>query len=134
MAASAVGPGTLTLGESGSLRSFASACTKAALTPSADSGDAMDFLDGSQSAGEVTETWTLDVTLAQTFETDSNLNWLLENSGQTMPYAYRPRSDAESTYTGTLQVVAAAIGGDVKTKNTSDVSFPLNGAPSLGEE
>lgn len=131
MAAKAVGPGTLTIGESGSTRSLAAECTKAALTPSTDTGDAMDFLDGSQSAGEVTETWTLDVTLAQTFETDSTLNWLLQHSGENLPYVYRPRSDSDSTYEGTCTVVSGAIGGDVKNKNTSDVSFPLDGAPTI---
>lgn len=130
MPAHALGPGSLEIGKSGSTKSFAAQTTKAALVPKSDTGDTIYFLDGSADAPEITEEWTLDVTLAQTFDKDSLLDWLLTNSGTTMPFTFRPRSDAESVYSGDLTVVSAQIGGDVKKKNTSDVSFPLAGAPT----
>lgn len=130
MPASALGPGTLEIGSSGSTKALAAETTAATLTPSTNSGDAINFLDGSTDAGEVTETWTLEVTLAQNYDSSSAINWLLDNTGSQMPFTYRPRTDSQSTYSGTLTVVSAAIGGDVKTKNTSDASFPLAGAPT----
>lgn len=130
--ANALGPGTLTLGASGTLKEFAAHTTATALEPSYSDGDAIDMLDGSVEKEQDEETWTLTATIRQELTVDAIEDWCLENAGEEIPFTFKPNNSVTKTYSGTVRVRAVTIGGDVKAKNTSDLEFPLLGRPTIG--
>lgn len=130
--ANALGPGTLTLGASGDLRQFAAHTTATSLVPSYSDGDVLNLLDGSTETEVDEETWALKGTFRQQLETDAIEDWCLTNAGEEMTFTFTPVDAVSKSYTGTVKIRAVNIGGDVKTKNTSDFSFPLNGRPTIG--
>lgn len=130
--ANALGPGTLTLGASGDLRQFAAHTTATSLVPSYSDGDVLNLLDGSTETEVDEETWALKGTFRQQLETDAIEDWCLTNAGEEMTFTFTPVDAVSKSYTGTVKIRAVNIGGDVKTKNTSDFSFPVNGRPTIG--
>ena len=42
-----------------------------------------------------------------------------------MPFEWVPNNKGKSKWTGNVNVSAVSIGGDVKSKNTNDFSFPV---------
>lgn len=130
--ANALGPGTLTLGASGDLRQFAAHTTATSLVPSYSDGDVLNLLDGSTETEVDEETWALEGTFRQELETDAIEDWCLTHAGEEMTFTFTPVDSVSKSYTGTVKIRAVNIGGDVKTKNTSDFSFPLNGRPTIG--
>lgn len=129
--ANALGPGTLTLGETGTLRQFAAHTTATSLVPSYSDGDVLDLLDGSTEREQDEETWALEGTIRQQLETDALEDWCLTNAGNEVLFTFKPVNSVTKTYTGTCRIRAVNIGGDVKTKNTSDFSFPIIGRPEI---
>ena len=129
--ANALGPGTLTLGASGTLKEFAAHTTATSLEPSYSDGDVIDLLDGSVEREQDEETWTLSGTIRQELTASALEDWCLTNAGTEMPFTFKPVNNVEKSYTGTVRVRAVTIGGDVKTKNTSDFEFPLIGRPEI---
>ena len=123
MPAHKLGPGLLTFGETGTPSEWGAQVTAAALEPEVEEGDALLFLDGSEDS-EDTETFNLTGTVAQSYDAQSLLLWAHENKGQTLPFTFKPREDQALTVTGQVKIRALKIGGDVKSKNTSDFSFP----------
>lgn len=130
--ANALGPGTLTLGASGTLKEFSAHTTSASLEPSYSDGDAIDLLDGSIEKEQDEETWTLSGEIRQELTVSALEDWCLENAGQEMPFTFSPVDSVAKTYTGIVRVRAVTIGGDVKTKNTSSFEFPIIGRPEIG--
>lgn len=130
MPAHKLGPGRLTFGETGEPSEWGAQVTAAALEPEVDEGDELLFLDGSEDTEE-TESYALTGTVAQSYDASSLLLWAHENKGQTLPFTFKPREDQALTVTGQVKVRALKIGGDVKTKNTSDFSFTGVGDYSL---
>lgn len=128
-----LGPGSLRIGEAASSREWGGDLSKTALTPNTSGEDAMPMLDGSNLDGEDTTTWTLDGTLVDQFTLDSLQNWALANAGKLLPFVWTPNDAGEVSYSGVIKVRPVGIGGDVKKKNTNDFSFPLSGAPTVGE-
>lgn len=130
--ANSLGPGTLTLGETGTERQFAAHTTATSLVPSYSDGDVLNLLDGSQERENDEETWTLDGTIRQQLEADALEDWCLTNANTDVPFTFTPNNSVSKSYTGTCRIRAVNIGGDVKAKNTSDFSFPVIGRPSIG--
>lgn len=127
-----VGPGELTIGAATALMDFSSQCTSCTLTPSVDTGDQLNVLSGESVSGDRTETWALSATLLQDFGADDGTTeWLFDHRGEDHPFTYEPNSAKGKTIKGTLTVEAIAIGGDVKTKPTSDIEFALVGSPTI---
>lgn len=127
-----VGPGKLTIGAPENLSTFSGQITSAKIVPSVDKGDPIDVLDGGQVAGDRSESWTLEGTLLQDLgATESTTEWLFEHRGEEHPFEYIPNSARGKTITGVVGVEAIEIGGDVKTKPTSDFTFDLIGAPVI---
>lgn len=128
-----VGPGKLTIGATDDLTQFGSQCTSCKVTPSVDTGDPLDVLSGEQAAGDRSESWTLNGTFVQDFgATESTTEWLFTHRGESHPFEYTPSNAAGKKISGQLVVEAIEIGGDVKTKPTSDFEFNLEGAPTIG--
>lgn len=129
--AHALGPGTLTFGETGTLKEFSSQITNAVLTPSYDAEDNIPTLDGTEAAGAETETWTISGTFLQAYASGNLLQWCYDNSGSELPFTFKPRTDQQLTSTGTVVIRAVNIGGDVKAKNTAEFEFKIVGRPTV---
>lgn len=129
-----LGPGQLTLGATGDERQWGAAVRTAAVIPSAEEGDTLVVLDGSETKDEGKETWTLEGSCLQAYDLDSLIAWCAENSGVELPFKFRARSDQPLTATGRVIVRSIKYGGDVKTRNTSDFKFSVVGTPTFGAD
>ncbi|QXG07724.1 major tail protein [Curtobacterium phage Penoan] len=128
-----VGPGTLTIGQDDALTVFSSQVTSCKVTPSVDKGDRVPVLSGESVAGDRTESFTLNGTFLQDFGSEgSTTEWLYEHRGEVHPFSYTPNTANGRTISGSLTVEAIEIGGDVESKPTSDFTFDLEAAPSIG--
>jgi hypothetical protein len=128
-----LGPGSLKIGETGSPQEWAGQLTKAALTPSTDTEDAINVLSGETLDGDDTTTYTLDGTILQDYDLDSLELYCFDNKGTDQPFVFTPSNAGEVEWSGTVRIRPVVIGGDVKKRNTSDFSFPVQGDPTHGE-
>lgn len=127
-----VGPGALTIGSDLNITNFESQVTAARLVPNVDTEDAINVLSGEQVAGDRSESFTLEGTLLQDFgATDSTTEWLYNHRGEEHPFNFTPSTAAGKKITGNLVVEAIEIGGDARTKPTSDFEFVVVGAPAI---
>lgn len=127
-----VGPGTFTIGDTTDLTTFESQVTECRLSPSVENGDPIHVLSGETESGDRSETWVLKGTMLQDFgSTGSRTEWLFEHRGESHPFTYVPATAKGKKITGTLTVEAIEIGGEVKTKPTSEFEFSLVGAPTI---
>lgn len=127
-----VGAGTLTIGASGDLTNFSSQITSCKLEASADLGDTIYVLSGESVAGDFSETFTLTGTMLQDLGATSKTEWLFNNAGETHVFEFVPSTAAGRRITGSLVVSSPAeIGGDVRTKPTTDFSFTVVGKPVI---
>lgn len=119
-----LGPGLLTLGEVSTEEEFGSQITNARIEPSVDEEDNIPVLSGEEVDGEETETWILAGSFLQDYTgMDSTLVWCKTNAGKILPFTFVPNSEQGLQITGTVKIRAVQIGGDVKTKNTTDFEF-----------
>ncbi|MDO5633283.1 MAG: hypothetical protein Q4G34_00200 [Micrococcus sp.] len=121
-----LGPGTLTFGAEGSESEWGASVTAVTIEPDVDEGDEMHFLDGTSDNDEDV-TWKLSGTVAQNFNRSSLQIWAKEQTGKPLAFTFRPRNDAALTIKGTCRIRPVSIGGDVRSKNTSDFEFPVVG-------
>ena len=126
-----LGPGQLTIGATGTPRQFGAAVKSATLKPSVKDGDTIYVLSGDELIDEGEETWTLEGSVFQSYDTNSLIAWCAENSGETLPFTFRARSDKPLTATGQLIVRSIGYGGESKKRNESDFSFRVLGAPAF---
>lgn len=125
-----VGPGLLTIGSDTELTVFSEQVRACKIVPNVTKGDPVPVLSGGELPGDRTETFTLDATFLQDFGTEnSTTEWLYEHRGEVHDFVYVPNTATGRRITGQLEVEAIEIGGEVKSKPTSDVSFPLVGEP-----
>lgn len=128
-----VGPGKLTIGADADLTAFESQVTSCTLVPKVDNGDQIYVLSGEGVPGDRSEEWTLEGDVLQDFgHQDGRVEWLFAHRGQLHPFTYVPNSKLGRQITGTLQVEAVDIGGDVNSKPTSKFEFRLSGEPVIG--
>lgn len=118
-----LGPGTLSLGAAGDAKEFGIALSSITLTPSATEGETLTVLSGDELLDDGEETWTLDGTVYQSYDAESIVKWCFDNSGTLIPFTFTPTSDQTLGATGKVMVRSIAIGGEVKTRNTSDFSW-----------
>ena len=122
MAARTLGPGKLTITDTGTGRDFSAEVTKVQLVASNNTDDPINFLDGSQDTSTSTD-WTLEGTIVDNFDTDNLANWCFDHSGQTLPFEWVPNLEGSVKLTGNVVIASIQFGGDVKTKNSNDFSF-----------
>ena len=125
-----LGPGVLTIGDSATAGDFAGRAIKVELTPDIDEGDALNYLDGSSEQDE-TETWTLSGEFVQSFTTGDLAVWCHKHKGEQLAFDFVPNKAGAVQAKGTLTVRPVKIGGDVKTKATTEFEFPLVGEPTI---
>lgn len=125
-----LGPGSLSIGEVGTLRQFAGDITKVTLTPSTDSEDDTPMLDGTNETGADTYTYELSGSIMDRYTADSLAAWSEDNKGKELPFVFTPSSEGAMEVGGVVKIRPIGIGGDVKKKNTNDFAFPLVGSPT----
>lgn len=79
-------------------------------------------------------TWAAAMTFAQDWSTPGSLaNYLFAHEGEKVTLTFVPAVDDEDspTITATVFVVPGVIGGEVGTVNTSQVTLPVDGKPTI---
>lgn len=123
--------GTLTLGADGPGQCVVhTQASNVRITPKTnDGGDALELLDGTVLTGDATTDWSLIVKAIQDFDDPAGFqNWTWDNLGEEHPYEWTPNADAP-TYSGTLRVDAAEVGGDVGKRLDHELELKLTGKP-----
>lgn len=126
-----LGPGLLTLGDSGDTKEFSVRCTAAEIEWDTSKDDDIPVLSGDEIAGDVTYSATLKGKLLQDFDADGLLAWTWQNKGTIVPLVFVPRKDATLKVTGNVRINPVNVGGDVKKQNESDIEFDFIGEPKL---
>ena len=129
--AHSLGPGQLTIGETGSGQEFGGQVTTCTIEPDFNQDDDTPVLDGGVVAGDLTESWSLSGEFLQDYSANSLILWCADHSGEEMAFTFKPRKDQPLQATGTLTVRAVPFGGDVKTRNTSEFEFSIVGTPKI---
>jgi hypothetical protein len=123
-----MGPGTLTIGVSGTLIEISCQITEAVLSPDKDKEDDLTTLCGDTLAGEITYTWNLKGTLVQDWSATGINKYAHDNAGTQQPFTFTPDA-AGPTLSGTLTVDPIDFGGKVKERPTADFEFSVVGKP-----
>lgn len=125
--------GTLTLGTAPGTE-FSCQATNVKLTPSADeTGDPVETLCGDKISAETKTSWVLAGTSIQDFDDpDGFVLYCFENDLLEVPFSWQPNA-LSGTWSGTVQIKAVEIGGDVNTRLTTDWEWPVmgSGIPTL---
>ena len=117
-----LGPGKLTITDTGAGRDFSAQVTKVQLAASNNTDDPINFLDGSQDTSTSTD-WTLEGTIVDDFDADNLSAWCFDHAGEQMPFEWVPNLEGSVKLTGNVVIASIQFGGDVKTKNSNDFSF-----------
>lgn len=123
--------GTFKLGPTASAKDFSGQLTNIRITPSADtSGDPVEVLSGDVLGVDTTTSFVLNGTLIQDFSDDAGLvaySW--ENDLVDTEFTWEPVGATGPSFAGTVQVQAIETGGDVNSRITSDIAWPIVGTP-----
>ncbi|HXG71270.1 MAG TPA: hypothetical protein VNJ04_11760 [Gemmatimonadaceae bacterium] len=119
----ALGPGSLKFGATGTPREFSSQLRKAELAPDIKDGELLDVLSGEQISEVDEETWSIGGTVLQDYDLDSLEMWCWENKGSWVPFTFTPNNEGTQSWKGEARIQPIKVGGDVKTRNTSDFTF-----------
>lgn len=128
-----LGPGIFTIGETASAEEFGGHTTVCALEPEHETDDDLPTLDGGTIGGDLTTKWNLKGEFVQDYLAGSLVAWAAANNGKRLPFRFVPSTEGVLETSGTLEVRAVKIGGDVKKKNTTEFEFPVVGVPAIGD-
>lgn len=127
------GPGTLSLG---TLTGAGCQMSNVRLTPAFDETEGTATLCDPDPAPLSETSWTLEGTAIQDYENDATTGFVefcRVNDGNTVTFDWVPNSNYGVTYSGSCQIRAVQIGGDIKVQATTDFSFPVIGEPTRTE-
>lgn len=125
-----MGPGTLVLGPTGTEIDISCQITNAVLEPDFDKEDDLNTLCGDVVPGEETTTWVLKGVAVQDLTATGVVAWTWTHQGEQQPFRFVPSTAADAEFAGTIVVRPLLVGGDVKTRPTSEFEFPVVGAPT----
>src|SRR4051812_39209392 len=108
-----LGPGTLKLGETGSLSDWSAQLTACTVEPSVDAEDDTPVLSGGKATGERTYTATLTGSVLQDLSASGLIIWSWEHKGEQVPVEFVPNGDVGTKLTGVVIVDPLGFGGDV---------------------
>lgn len=127
-----LGPGTLSIGATGTPIDVSCLINNAVLAAEKDEGDSVTKLCGTVVPGNVTYTYTLAGNIDLDIADESGL-WALSQSGAgtQVDFTYTPNTDAGTVATGTLVLDPLPFGGDeTGTTMAGDFEFTIVGAPA----
>ena len=126
-----LGPGTLTFGSSPA--DFSLQVSRCVLTPDVDEDDVTPTLGEPEPVAAVTTTWTLEGdAISDWAETNGFVNYCFDNAGTEQAFEFVPNTGKSVKWSGTVQIRAMEIGGDVATQIVTGFSFPVKGQPTRG--
>lgn len=131
-----IGPGSLIVGETGTTLEISCQVTQAVVSWDVDAEDDTPLLCGEVEAGDETFTATLSATLFQDLGVDaaeSIVAYSWANRGAVVPIVFIPSTAAGKQVTGSVKLRPVDVGGEAKTKATSDVEWPFVGEPELSD-
>lgn len=127
-----LGPGTLKFGETGSEQEFASHVTTCTISPSFNEEDPIPTLSGDQFVdGDATFEGTISGEFLQEYTVEGLVKWTWDNNGQTVPFVFTPRTDAELSWKGQCVIRPVNVGGEVKVANTAEFEFRVLELPTI---
>lgn len=126
-----VGPGSLNFGDTGSGLDISCQVSTAQIEWDDDTEDSTTVLCGDVIPGESTFTATLTATVLQDLSQGGVVDWTWTHKGEQFPFTYVPSDNEDATITGAVVVKPISVGGDVKTRPTSDLEFPCVGEPDM---
>lgn len=126
-----LGPGTLTIGETGSLKDLSIQITAASVEWDVSSEDSIPVLSGDEVAGDVTYKAQLKGKILQDFDSAGIVAWSWTNKGLVLPTVFVPRKDGSLQVKGNVRISPFNIGGDVKKTNDSDIEMDFIGEPTI---
>lgn len=130
-----MGPGDLTLGVGAtSYASQVRAC-EVRVTENVTSTDAVPMLSGEEMGAESEATYSY--VLVVDFQGDLDnpagvVDYSWDNAGQLVPFSFEPNTALGRTVDGELTVVPLNIGGTAKAKPNTEVTWRIDGTPTLG--
>lgn len=75
--------------------------------------------------------WVLAITSIQDFTDPAGYtNYMFDNQGDLVPFVWKPTAAAAPTWSGTVMVWPAEIGGDVNKRLESEQELKLTGKPT----
>ena len=127
---SRLGPGVLKLGAT----DYGTQISNVKLVPSHNTEDGTPTLGIPKPAPLVTTKWELSGTAIQDWEAKAGfVEYCRENNMAEVAFIWTPNNDKGVTFTGTCQVLAVEIGGDVATQTTTDFTFAVVGDVTRAE-
>lgn len=121
-----MGPGTLKLGPAGVLDvSCQVVSCVVSCEENVDTEDDVDVLCGEVLTGDetITYAWALEATLLQDLAAAGVVAWSFTNKGAEMAFEFIPNTVGARKVTGTIIPVPISVGGESKTRPTSDISW-----------
>lgn len=119
--------GTFTVGVAET--AYAQQVRSASVVPSenVEEEDDIEVLSGDVIEGEdnVTHDYVLNVKVLQDLSADGFVDWSWQHAGEWHPFVLQPRGTVARAVTGECRVVPITIGGDVKARAESDLSWQL---------
>lgn len=125
----ALGPGTLTIGETGARLDMSCQLTELTIGAEGNSEDSEFVLCGDEVAGARTYAWTMAGSIFQDIEIDGVVDFTWKNAGAEVPFSFAPDLSSGSTVVGTVRIDPVTLGGTVKQKNKSDIEWSIIGNP-----
>lgn len=130
-----MGPGTLTLGTAGA-EDVSAQVTNARVEPAEEvtTTDAIPVLSGEEIPAEddVTHAFTLAGTFLQDITLGGVIDYTWTNAGDTVDFVFIPNTTAARQVSGQCRLVPLTVGGDVKSRPTTDFSWKVIGTPTFG--
>jgi hypothetical protein len=128
-----LGPGLLSIGETGTLIDFTCQVTAAHVDWSVDEGDDTQVLCGETVPGERTYSSALAGTLYQDLGDAAGIvaySWA--HKGEEVPFTFTPNTVAATQVAGSVILDPLTVGGDTAGENmTSDFEWKIVGEPTL---
>lgn len=129
-----VGPGKLVFGPTGSAKEVSCQVSSCVVSWDVEQGDKTNLLCGETEFGASDYSATLKATLFQDLaEAGSFVAWTWANKGTVQPVEFVPSTAADKAITGSVVINPMDVGGDAKTKPTSDIEYAFQGEPVLGD-
>jgi hypothetical protein len=128
-----LGPGVLTIGETGTPVDASCLVNNAKITVSKDQADSTTKLCGDEAAGAVTYTFALTGNVDQDLATNTGLHALSWSAaGTAVPFTFTPSTAVGATATGSLTIDPLEFGGDeMGADMTSDFEWSCVGKPVI---
>lgn len=95
-------------------------------------GDRVETLCGDTLSPDTTRNDTLNITAVQDFTDPAGLiaySW--EHDLEKVPFVWMPTGAGGMGYSGTVEIRAIEVGGDIAKRNTSEVAWAVDGAATV---